>query len=707
MLQQGAPHGLSKPITSQTGGEIETFYSAPIIDGVTTVSYGDPIKDAKKVNKMENSKNVRGVLAIAMLMLAAAFVVPNASAGAMLMVDGEGDDDLTSFGPAGGEAIFVTWAMNLGDEDYSGVNISASFDDGSWTADQVYFESWMDGDHGNGTADLGSMAAQSYDYVMAIVSIPATAENGDSVIFTATFDADDDSAIVEFTLIVTDWVAFSEDEAQSYEEGDPEEDCATSNSCNIYTITLMNLNEADITNEITIGFAGADEGWIVAGDDWDEMNKTATFFGMAGGEEYNTSLEITLVGVNVPASSDAGNATIAFQAMDDNGYVQPFFIIFEATVADFHDVKVEGSGSQSVAASGGDVSWEVTIKNMGNTGDNFDFSFNTADADAAGWSTTGTGGGNTGYLDWKGSGEASEYSFNVTMTVLGGLGAGTSHGFTMSVSSSSGATAADQAFSATVNQSYGLSLASSADEATKAPSETAEFSFTITNDGNGEDSYAVVVGGPSAYSPASDAAEVTVAAGATGQFVVSAMVPADKQAHTQSGDITVTVTSEDGATSASTTVSVTTAQVFALAFDGGAKTATVAQDASVSVVFNLTNSGNGPETVTFALDGAPAFAGLSATEGVIGPGDTITVTATIAPTADDSIGSSSFTITATGGGTAVSSGTLTVDVTEKSTGGGDPGTVDIGGDEDEGWLPGFGLLAVLSALGAALLLRRR
>jgi LPXTG-motif cell wall-anchored protein len=46
-------------------------------------------------------------------------------------------------------------------------------------------------------------------------------------------------------------------------------------------------------------------------------------------------------------------------------------------------------------------------------------------------------------------------------------------------------------------------------------------------------------------------------------------------------------------------------------------------------------------------------------------------------------------------------------VTEKSTGGGDPGTVDIGGDEDEGWLPGFGLLAVLSALGAALLLRRR
>ena len=215
MLQQGAPHGLSKLITSQTGGEIETFYSAPIIDGVTTVSYGDPIKDAKKVNKMENSKNVRGVLAIAMLMLAAAFVVPNASAGAMLMTGGEGDNDLTSFGPAGGEAWFMAYMYNYGDADYSGVNISASFDDASWTADQVYFESYYTDANGTAAADLGGLATQEMDVIFAIVSIPESAENGDSVIFTATFDADDDSAMVEFTLVVTDWIAYSEDEAQS------------------------------------------------------------------------------------------------------------------------------------------------------------------------------------------------------------------------------------------------------------------------------------------------------------------------------------------------------------------------------------------------------------------------------------------------------------------------------------------------------------
>jgi uncharacterized membrane protein len=276
------------------------------------------------------------------------------------------------------------------------------------------------------------------------------------------------------------------------------------------------------------------------------------------------------------------------------------------------------------------------------------------------------------------------------------------------VSPSSGATTADQSFSATVAQEYGLTL-SSPDDATKAPGETAEFAYTITNTGNGDDSYAVVVSGPSAYGPASDQAEVTVAAGETGQFVVSATVPADKQAHTQSGDFTVTVTSEDPGTPifAEDAVKVTTAQVYDLAFESGAKSVSVAQDSSGGITVNLTNSGNGPEEITFALDGAPTFASLGATVGVVAPGDTISVTVTLAPTTDDATGSSSFTITVTGGsGTAVSSGTLTVDVTEKSTGGGDPGTVDIGDDDDDG-IPGFGLLAVLSALGMALLLRRR
>ncbi|MDP7473724.1 MAG: PGF-CTERM sorting domain-containing protein [Candidatus Poseidoniia archaeon] len=67
--------------------------------------------------------------------------------------------------------------------------------------------------------------------------------------------------------------------------------------------------------------------------------------------------------------------------------------------------------------------------------------------------------------------------------------------------------------------------------------------------------------------------------------------------------------------------------------------------------------------------------------------------------------SEAFQVQATGGGGAVTSGDLTATVALKSTGGPDGETIIVE-DEDDG-LPGFGLLAALSALGAALLLRRR
>ncbi|MDP6846392.1 MAG: hypothetical protein QF366_01950, partial [Candidatus Poseidoniia archaeon] len=403
------------------------------------------------------------LLLIAGIALALFYTIPGASADAILNVDGEGFHDYTSFGPVGGTAVFYITVSNDGDADYEDASISASFDDESWTADKVNFDDGTNS--GNATLDIGAIGAAESVVLAATVSIPESAENQDTVTFIATVDADGDIATREFTVVVTDWIAYSDDGSQSYEMGDTEEDCSASTSCNIYNITVMNLNEADISNEITIGFAGADEGgWLVGGDDWDEMNLSATLFGLDGNDKYVIELEITVQEGNIPA----GDANLAFLAGDDSGYIQPYFIVMNANIAEFFDVRVFGGGSQSVAASGGEVSWEVTIQNMGNTGDNFDISFDTSGL-PSGWSTTGTASENTGYLEWKGSGEASIHSFSVTMNVPDGLGAGTSGSFWMSVSSSSGATAADQSFSATVAQGYGLSLASSADEATEAP----------------------------------------------------------------------------------------------------------------------------------------------------------------------------------------------------------------------------------------------
>jgi hypothetical protein len=57
------------------------------------------------------------------------YTMPNASADAILNVDGEGFHDYTSFGPVGGTAVFYITVSNDGDADYDDASISASFDD--------------------------------------------------------------------------------------------------------------------------------------------------------------------------------------------------------------------------------------------------------------------------------------------------------------------------------------------------------------------------------------------------------------------------------------------------------------------------------------------------------------------------------------------------------------------------------------------------
>ena len=190
-------------------------------------------------------------------------------------------------------------------------------------------------------------------------------------------------------------------------------------------------------------------------------------------------------------------------------------------------------------------------------------------------------------------------------------------------------------------------------------------------------------------------------------------VPAGSPAHASSGNLTVTVASSDGTTAASATVSVATAQVYGLTWsyrtdgNGSIDSISVDQGASGQVGLVLTNTGNGADTASFALSNAPAYADLAdAGPTVLVAGGETTVWVDLTPAADEELGPNTFQVQATGGGGAVPSGDLTATVTAKSTGGDGGGTITVE-EEDEGWLPGFGLLAALSALGAALLLRRR
>jgi PGF-CTERM protein len=122
--------------------------------------------------------------------------------------------------------------------------------------------------------------------------------------------------------------------------------------------------------------------------------------------------------------------------------------------------------------------------------------------------------------------------------------------------------------------------------------------------------------------------------------------------------------------------------------------------------FILTNSGNGNDEVTLSLANAPSWVTLGQTEALVGPGQApMTLNIDVAAPSSDARGDHTFQVVATSadGTTTSTTGDLTVTVTEKTTDGTGPTTDKV--DEDDS--PGFGILSVVAALGAVLLLRRR
>ena len=122
--------------------------------------------------------------------------------------------------------------------------------------------------------------------------------------------------------------------------------------------------------------------------------------------------------------------------------------------------------------------------------------------------------------------------------------------------------------------------------------------------------------------------------------------------------------------------------------------------------FSLANNGNGNDEVTLALANAPAWVSLGQDTALIGPGqEAMTLTIDVMAPSTDALGDHTFQVVATSadGETTSTTGDLTITVTEKSTSGTGPETDKV--DEDDS--PGFGIVSLMAALGAVLLLRRR
>jgi uncharacterized membrane protein len=274
---------------------------------------------------------------------------------------------------------------------------------------------------------------------------------------------------------------------------------------------------------------------------------------------------------------------------------------------------------------------------------------------------------------------------------------------------------------ATVDQHYGVSLSLECgdnppepcpDSKSKAPGGAVDFSFKVTNDGNGDDTFAITVGGNPAWMPTASVTDIALSAVSSGQFTVSVTIPEDRNAGAESGNITVTVSSSDGENTDFEIVSVSTSQVYNISIDhasGSDGTLTVTQETMMDFQLNITNNGNGIDEVALSMVNEPSWASLGSDSVRIGPGQTVPIVVTLSPdTAALSGRDYTFQVIATSEDDSETIGPdLTAQIEVKETEGEEIVIEELEEEDDEGGLPGFGVFASLLALTFIVLSRRK
>ena len=657
---------------------------------------------------------------VVLLMVVSVFAFTPASAASSLIATLDAEHGPYSFASVNGSAEYTVTITNDGDVDFEEVEISASFMDDTWLPENVTFSS--SGNEGNVSILLGPLVSSA----VIQVQVSATVGNGAKVDFAQVpmqinVEAYDDggegaSVGLEAMICVTNWIA--------YESNFPNQ--PTINAFNMgdshdYQIVVENIAVTKhpdnttapmpIRDHIVVQYSGI-SGWAVTSDDegWHPFFG-GTLEGMDASVSHTWNVAIELTG-NVKA----GDHIVDFQATstDPDGpmggmpYIQPYgMTAIPVSAAEWYGVSVSGAGSRNVDLSEGLAisTWNVAVNNLGNTKDTFSITWDNSGV-PAGWTLSSTP-DTSGEIDWQGSS-----TFDMSLTVPADALAGTSASFSMTATSSNSVDeTASQSFVATVDQHYGVSLSVDSDSKSKAPGGVVDFIFNVTNTGNGEDTFGIMVDGPALWTPTASQSNITISAVSSGQFTVSVTIPDDKDAGAESGDIIVTVSSSDGESTANHSVSVSTSQVYDISMghvSGSDGTVTVTQETQLQLRLNVTNNGNGVDTVTFTMENQPPWAALGSDSIQIGRGQTIAIVITLSPdTAALSGRDYIFQVVATSAdGSETTSPDLTAQIEVKETEGEEVVTEELD-EDDEGGLPGFSMFVSLLALTIVVLSRRK
>ena len=663
-----------------------------------------------KINKRQT---LTFVAALVMVVSALAFSPASGETGFSASASGYYNN--YSFASVNGTAEYTLDLTNSGETDFTDVVVTPEFQHQSWNPDNVSFS---DGS----TDSVGSFSIETFSAgTTQQLTVSVTVGNGVQIDYPEVpmmLNVDDSTGSRigsdDVIIVVANWIAYESNYPGSpalneYNIGDSYDyQLTVENIAVSYDPVSDSTTPMDIRDAIQVQYSGI-SGWSVTSDDdsWHPFYG-GQLDGMAAGSEQTWDISVELTG-NVKAGEDVINFQASSTDPDDPmggmPYYQPYGLsVVPVSAASWYNVGVSGSGMRNADVSeGSDVqNWEVGVHNIGNADDTFSLTWDVTGV-PLGWALSALP-DTSGTLGWQGS-----YNFDVAITIPGDALAGTTGTFTMTADSANSDTTATQTFEVSVDQHYGVSLTVEASSLEAAPGATVDFSFTLSNTGNGEDTYGISVDGPAVWTPTASASEVMVSAVSDGQFLVSVTIPEDRDAGADSGDITVTVTSSDNETSDNATVSASASQVFDISmahYSGSDGIVTVSQDTSLQIKLNVTNNGNGVDTLSLSLANAPSWAALGAETLDIGRGQTIAIVVTLSPdTAALSGRDYTFQVVATSGdGSEWTSPDMTAEIEVKDTEG-EEVEEEVVEEEDDS--PGFGIVASLLAFAFVVLNRRK
>ncbi len=664
---------------------------------------------------MSINKRQTLTFAAAMVMIVSALAFSPASGETGFSASASGYYNNYSFASVNGTAEYTLDLTNSGETDFTDVVVTPEFQHQSWLTDNVSFSDGSTDSTGSFTIETFSAGTTQQ------LTVSVTVGNGVQIDYSEVpmmLNVDDDTGSRigsdDVIIVVTNWIAY-----ESNYPGSP-----VLNEYNIgdsynYQLTVKNIavsydpvsestTPMDIRDAIQVQYSGI-SGWSVTSEDesWHPFYG-GQLDGMAADSEQTWDITVELTG-NVKAGGDVINFQASSTDPDDPmggmPYYQPYGLsVIPVSAASWYNVGVSGSGMRNADVSeGSDVqTWEVGVHNIGNDEDTYSLTWDVTGV-PLGWTLSALP-DTSGILVWN-----SMSAFDVAMTIPADALAGTTGTFTMTAASANSDATATQTFEVIVDQHYGVSLTVDASLLEAAPGTTVDFSFTLSNTGNGEDTYGISVDGPAFWSPNASASEVTVSAVSNGQFLVSVTVPEDRDAGADSGNITVTVTSSDTDFSESLNVSVSASQVFDISmahYSGSDGIVTVSQDTSLQIKLNVTNDGNGVDTLSLSLTNAPSWASLGAETVDVGRGQTIAIVVTLSPdTAALSGRDYTFQVVATSNdGSEWTSPDMTAEIEIKDTEG-EEVEEEVVEEEDDS--PGFGIVASLLAFAFVVLNRRK